>query len=204
MPDGTADPRRPGPGRGTCPEAPDPGESPPWPSTTSPIATRDLAATHGFYTEAMGFTLDRVNVAPTPEGGWARHTFYDTGNGEMIAFWDIHEDPTIGEFDTSISKGLGLPEWTNHIAFDAPTMEDLAGARDRWLAAGHYVYEIDHGWCTSIYTTDPNEIMVEWCSTTAATTAEVRDEARRLLTDPHPPLEDTPEGVLYSPTRATV
>ena len=163
------------------------------------IATRDIDATDEFYREAMGFTLERVNVAPTPEGGWARHAFYDTGNGEMIAFWDIHDDPTIGDFDPSISKGLGLPEWTNHIAFDAPDRTALDAARDRWLGHGHYVYEIDHGWCTSIYTTDPNGIMVEWCQTTAATTEAGRSEARELLTHPNPPLEDAPEGILYTP-----
>jgi len=167
------------------------------------IATRDLDATHAFYTDAMGFTLDRVNVAPTPDLGWARHAFYDTGNGEMIAFWDIHDDPTIGDFEPSISKGLGLPEWTNHLAFGAPTLDALAEARDRWLAHGHFVYEIDHGWCTSIYTTDPNGIMVEWCCTTAVTTDAVRDEAQRLLTDERPPLEDAPSGTLYEPAAAT-
>jgi catechol 2,3-dioxygenase-like lactoylglutathione lyase family enzyme len=168
------------------------------------IATRDLSAVDTFYTEAMGFRLDRVNVAPTPEGGWARHAFYDTGNGEMIAFWDIHDDPTIGDFDPSVSRGLGLPEWTNHLAFHVDSSEQLRVARDRWLANGHYVYEIDHGWCTSIYTTDPNGIMVEWCVTTVATTDAVREEARRLLADPMPPLEEAPTGTLYSPTPAEV
>ena len=70
------------------------------------IATRDAEANHAFYTESMGFTLDRTVVAPTDTGGWARHLFYDTGNGEMIAFWDLHDD-TIGDFEPSISTGLG-------------------------------------------------------------------------------------------------
>ncbi len=167
------------------------------------IATRNLVAVDAFYREAMGFELDRVSVAPTPEGGWARHVFYDTGNGEMIAFWDLH-DETIGDFEPSISQGLGLPEWTNHLAFHADSLADIAVARDRWLAHGHYVYEIDHGWCTSIYTTDPNGIMVEWCTTTVATTDAVREEAARLLHDPNPPLEDAPTGTLYSPTPVEV
>ncbi|MGZ8763011.1 MAG: VOC family protein, partial [Acidimicrobiia bacterium] len=50
------------------------------------LATRDLPATHAFYTDVMGFTLAKVEAAPTPGGGWARHAFYDTGAG-MIAFW---------------------------------------------------------------------------------------------------------------------
>lgn len=167
------------------------------------IATRDLEANHRFYTEAMGFTLDRTSVAPTEGGGWARHVFYDTGNGEMIAFWDLH-DPTIGDFEPSISEGLGLPQWTNHIAFDAPTLEDLATARERWLDHGHHVYEIDHGWCTSIYTTDPNGIMVEFCTTTAVATDADRADAQRLLAAIEPELETATTGRLYTPTPASV
>ena len=159
------------------------------------IATRDLEATHTFYTEAMGFTIERVSAAPTPDNGWARHVFYDTGNGEQIAFWDIHDDPTIGDFNPSISKGLGLPEWTNHIAFDAPDLDALAGARQRWL---------DHGWCTSIYTTDPNGIMVEFCCTTVPATDAVRADALRLLTATKPELEAAPSGQLYAPEGAPV
>ena len=168
------------------------------------IATCDLEANHAFYTESMGFTLERTNVAPTDTGGWARHVFYDTGNGEMIAFWDIHDDPTIGDFEPSISKGLGLPAWTNHIAFDAPSLDDLAAARPRWLDHGFYVYEIDHGWCTSIYTTDPNGIMVEFCTTTAVATDADRALAASLLTATKPELEAAPTGTLYSPEGAPV
>ena len=168
------------------------------------IATRDLEATHAFYTGAMGFTLDRVVAAPSPEHGWARHVFYDTGNGQMIAFWDLHDDPTIGEFDASISRGLGLPAWTNHLAFGADTLDDLSARRQRWLDHGFDVAEIDHGWCTSIYTMDPNDIMVEFCCTTVATTAADRARAQELLVADRPELEDPPEPVFYSAARATV
>ena len=83
------------------------------------LATPDIEATHRFYTEAMGFHLVKAVVAPTPEGGWAKHVFYDTGGGGMIAFWDLHVEalPTVRG---AISRDLGLPEWVNHLAFDAP------------------------------------------------------------------------------------
>ena len=61
------------------------------------ITTRDLSATHAFYTDVMGFELVRVDAAPTPEAaygdgnGWARHCFYDTGNGQCLAVWDLHD-----------------------------------------------------------------------------------------------------------------
>lgn len=155
------------------------------------IATRDLDATHRFYTEVMGFELVKVVAGETLEGGWARHAFYDTHRGGLMAFWDIH-DETLPDFDPSISKGLGLPAWTNHIAFDAPTLEDLGEMRRRWQDHGEKVVEIDHGWCTSIYTNDPNGTLVEWCVTTASFTQADRDQALAALADPNPPLEAPP------------
>lgn len=160
------------------------------------IATRDIAATHVFYTEVMGFDLVKVTAGATEEGGWSRHAFYDTHGQGLIAFWDLH-DETIGDFDPAISRGLGLPVWTNHIAFDAPTLDALAEHKRRWLDAGHDVAEIDHGWCTSIYTMDPNGIMVEFCTTTSEFTDDDRAEARRLLATEQPPLEPAPEPSFY-------
>jgi catechol 2,3-dioxygenase-like lactoylglutathione lyase family enzyme len=129
------------------------------------IATRDLAATHRFYTEAMGFSLVKVVAGPTPDskdGGWSKHVFYDTGQGELMAFWELH-DSRYTEYPTDMNKGLGLPEWVNHFAFNAATLEDLELAKKRWLDYGIIVPEIDHEFCISIYAIDPNGVMVEFC-----------------------------------------
>ena len=135
------------------------------------ITTRDADATHAFYTEVMGFGLVRVEAAAGAEGGWARHLFYDTGNGECLAVWELHDNPSVpDEFDPSISRGLGLPTWTNHLAFAVDDLPALVDRRDRWRAQGFDVLQIDHGWCTSIYIDDPNGIAVECCCTTRAFT----------------------------------
>jgi catechol 2,3-dioxygenase-like lactoylglutathione lyase family enzyme len=153
------------------------------------VATRDPQANHRFYTEATGFELAKVITAKSPEsGGWAKHLFYDTGNGELIAFWDLHDDTLPQDYSTAIATGLGLPLWSNHIAFAASDLDDIKRRRERWLAHGHDVAEIDHGWCVSIYTTDPNGILVEFCTTTRELGADDREEALRLLADPNPPL----------------
>jgi catechol 2,3-dioxygenase-like lactoylglutathione lyase family enzyme len=158
------------------------------------IATRDLAATHAFYTDVMGFELVNVEAAPTPEGGgWARHAFYDTGGGECLAIWDIHDDPAIpADFDPSISRGLGLPTWTNHIAFAATDLDALDAQQDRWRSHGYDVLRIDHGWCTSIYVDDPNGIAIEFCCTTRHFTDDDHAEAQRRLTASRPPMGDPP------------
>ena len=78
------------------------------------IAARDAEASHRFYTEAMGFTLVRTEVIEYLQTGWARHLFYETGDGTMLALWDLHHDsgPVT---KTGISIDLGLPHFVNHI-----------------------------------------------------------------------------------------
>lgn len=173
------------------------------------LATTDLAATHRFYTEAMGFTLVKAVVAPTPEGagGWAKHVFYDTGgasagndghvdDGGMIAFWELN-GPEAPDFDPAMSTSHGLPVWANHLAFHATDRNDLDARMQRWLDCGHDVAEIDHGFCVSVYTTDPNGTMVEWCMDTRPLDAGDRAEAEALLADSAPPLEAPPEPVFH-------
>jgi catechol 2,3-dioxygenase-like lactoylglutathione lyase family enzyme len=163
------------------------------------IATRDIDATHAFYSDAMGFDLVKANVGPT-EKGWAKHLFYDTGGHGLIAFWDLHDESVPDTWSPAISTGLGLPMWTNHIAFDAADLDDLASRRQRWLDHGHTVSEIDHGWCTSIYTVDPNGILVEFCTTTAAFTPDDRIRALDVLRAGSPDVEAMPEAKIYRPT----
>ena len=152
------------------------------------IATRDVKATHDFYTRAMGFALVKVEVARAGKRGFAKHLFYDTGNGEMIAFWDFHDPRLREDWSPAISDALGLPHWANHIAFAARDLAELEARRRRWLEHGLDVMEIDHGWCTSIYTDDPNGILVEFCATTRAFTSADREEALRLLDAASPPV----------------
>jgi catechol 2,3-dioxygenase-like lactoylglutathione lyase family enzyme len=160
------------------------------------IAARDLDSTHRFYSEAMGFELVKVDAIPFLEEGWARHLFYDTGNGELLAIWDLHNEQ-LPEFNPAISTGLGLPNFVNHIAFGASDLDDLEKRKDRWLAHGHDVARIDHGWCTSIYTDDPNGIMVEFCTLTRPLTADDRRDAQEYLAAARPPIDTTPPPIEF-------
>jgi|SRR4051794_5536920 len=167
------------------------------------IATTNLEATHRFYSEACGFELVKVDVIPYMEHGWARHLFYDTGNGELFAIWDLH-DTTPVEFNPAISTGLGLPNFVNHIAFGATDLDDLDTRKERWLSHGLDVVRIDHGWCTSVYADDPNGIMVEFCTLTRALTDADRREAQALLAAAEPDVERTPPPIdFFTPAAAT-
>lgn len=175
------------------------------------LATRDAAATHRFYTEEMGFELVKVVAGPTPnEGpGFSKHFFYSTepassdpaaSSRDLIAFWEI-DDPEIGtDFEVDLNKAAGLPGWVNHIAFDAPTRAALDAHRTRWQQHGHTVIEVDHGFCVSIYLTDPSGNMVEFCQTTGEFTDEDRRQATERLLDPQPSFDDDAKIIVHRPT----
>jgi len=148
------------------------------------LAARDMAAIHHFYEEVMGFELVKVVIAPVREGGWAKHFFYrmDGDDSRFIAFWELHDVPGTANLETNLCRAAGVPDFINHIAFDVPSLEDLDRRKGRWLASGRDVMEIDHGWCRSIYTKDPNDNLVEFCVTTGSFTAADREAALAALT----------------------
>ncbi|MEO6317278.1 MAG: VOC family protein [Acidimicrobiales bacterium] len=171
------------------------------------LAVSDLAETHRFYTEAMGFELVKAQAAPTDApGGWAKHVFYATGDlvegeaPELIAFWELHDERMV-DVDTAISTGLGLEPWVNHIAFNARDIDDIASRKKQWLDHGHDVVEIDHGFCVSIYTLDPSRILVEFCTDTAPYTDADRQHALALIHDRAPALEPPPNPQIHLAAR---
>jgi catechol 2,3-dioxygenase-like lactoylglutathione lyase family enzyme len=165
------------------------------------FATRDLQATHRFYSQAMGFQLVKTIVAPTDSGGWAKHVFYEISKDAYIAFWDLHDDQIGNQWSGAISTGMGLPIWVNHLAFRAGDLPDLEGRKQRWLDHGIDVMEIDHDWCRSVYAVDPNGILVEFCVTTREMTDADREEAQRLLADPKPALQTPPQVIMHRARR---
>lgn len=155
------------------------------------LAAKDMQAVHHFYEGVMGFQLVKTEVAPSPEGGWAKHFFYRMeDDSKFIAFWELHDVPGVSEdFETNLSRAAGLPDYVNHISFDVSSRADLENRKRQWLAAGLDVMEIDHNWCHSIYTKDPNDNLVEFCLTTGRFTAEDRSFALKQLE----PAADRPE-----------
>ncbi len=142
-------------------------------------ACRDLEATNRFYEELMGFPLVHTEIGAVGDG-FMRHVFYDTGEGGMLAFFDVHGVGEADSWTSEISTANGLPIWVNHIAFGA-TEESQAAARARFDAAGiEPLMEVDHGWCHSLYYVDPNGIMVEFCRDTPGVEPDTA-AARELL-----------------------
>jgi catechol-2,3-dioxygenase len=58
------------------------------------------------------------------------------------------------------------------------------------------VLEIDHDFCRSIYITDPNGNMVEFCHTTRAFTPDELARAQQVLLDASPTIDDHEPGIV--------
>lgn len=147
------------------------------------LAAKDMNATHAFYEGVMGFELVKVEIAPVQGGGWGKHFFYrmDGDNSKFIAFWELHDTAMQDQHEFDLNKAANMPPGTNHLSFDAHSIEELDARREAWNAAGLDVLEIDHNWCHSVYTTDPNGNMVEFCLTTGSFTEDDRTRALAAL-----------------------
>ena len=145
-------------------------------------STKDLDATRHFYEDLFGFPLVNTEFHDREEG-WIKHVFFDTGNGQCIAFFAFENIGERDDWATDVNESLGVPIFINHAAFEA-TEEMQEEVRTRMAAEGiEPTMEIDHGWCYSLYFLAPNQVLVELCR---ATTGMPRDEkeAARLLAAP--------------------
>jgi hypothetical protein len=88
-----------------------------------------------------------------------------------------------------------VPDYINHIAFAVSSDDELDRRKARWLAAGCDVMEIDHGWCHSVYTKDPNDNLVEFCLTIGVFTAADREAAVAALSATAPPFSKAPPRI---------
>jgi hypothetical protein len=74
-------------------------------------------------------------------------------------------------------------------------MADLQRRKQQWLDAGLKVLEIDHNWCHSIYTRDPNDNLVEFCATTGCFSDADRETALAALDAEVPAFSPPPASI---------
>jgi catechol 2,3-dioxygenase-like lactoylglutathione lyase family enzyme len=120
---------------------------------------RSAEETRAFYEGILGLPLAHVvkaDVVPsTGEKLDYVHIFFKMRDNSFVAFFDI------GDGKAS-SNDVDTPNWTNHLALDVGSMDELVAARSRLIDAGVEVTDvIDHHWLQSIYFHDPNGIRLE-------------------------------------------
>lgn len=138
--------------------------------------TTDIEATRTFYEDVIGLPLIATWTEEDQLPGRVRtyvHTLFGMEDGSALAFfqWLDPEAEIMPVFQ---------PCTTVHLALNVD-LETLAGIKERLLAYGYPeddVVEIDHGYCHSLYTRDPNSMRLEF-------TAD-RPDMPRILAEKRP------------------
>ncbi len=139
------------------------------------LATHDMEATLDFYENILGFETRVCDLLEPESGGMIRHAFMDMGQGEMIAFMECNDVPSVSaDFDAGINRGLGISGGVIHFAFKSLDEDDLVAKQAELRDKGIEVTDVvDHGWCKSIYFRDPNHLQLEYCVLSGDLTEEL-------------------------------
>jgi catechol 2,3-dioxygenase-like lactoylglutathione lyase family enzyme len=119
---------------------------------------RDLGRTRAFYEDVIGLPLAATYVEEGNFGAGPRsycHCFFGLPDGSALAFFQFL-DPA----DTEAYQQKNFSPFV-HVAFKA-TAESQQGLQARLAAAGVPTRVIDHGYCRSLYATDPDGMNLEF------------------------------------------
>jgi glyoxylase I family protein len=124
--------------------------------------TRDQAATRAFYEDILGFPLLATWAEADELFGAVRtycHTFFGLADGSALAFFQFAD-----EEDEKLFAPELAPSPFRHIAMkvdaDAQSEMERRLQEANWKPEGTYVLE--HGYCRSLYTEDPNGMLLEF------------------------------------------
>ena len=120
---------------------------------------RDAEQTRWFYEDIMGFKLvAALDFESSPGSGEPleyMHLFFEMGNGDHVAFFDIPDD--VDEEKFGYTSGFD-----QHIAFEVDTLEELESWKNHLNdKLGWASDPIDHDFVHSIYFYDPNGLALE-------------------------------------------
>lgn len=128
------------------------------------IATSDIKAQIGFFSDVLGMELVALYWMHGVEGAW--HGFMKLNDESYVAFV---ETPEIA----GIERTLGITHSGNagnpcaggamqHVAFNVDSLDDLLAMRDRIRSHDITVLgPIDHGMCHSMYFAGPEDLSLE-------------------------------------------
>lgn len=136
--------------------------------------TRDMEMTRAFYEDVLGLPLTACWIEKNPSTGQEYcHTCFEIGDGGSIAFFDW-----LADRDKPVP-----PVAPGHLALECSS-ETQTQLRSRLQAAGFTTRLTDHGYCVSLYVTDPNNYRLEFTvdkTEAAADVAQNRSDAHKHL-----------------------
>jgi glyoxylase I family protein len=142
--------------------------------------TSDQEITRKFYEDILGLPLVATWIEDEEFGGErivVSHTFYAIADGGALAFFNF-ADPAVQERFAAKQQSISV-----HLALQV-TQSARAQIGRRLRAAGIEFQEVQHGYCTSSYVTDPNGLILEFtedCADVETINAWQRETAHATL-----------------------
>ena len=120
---------------------------------------RDARETVDWYGRMLGMRFVTAfaedHVPSTGDYDPYMHVFLDAGNGNILAFFELPNQPEMG-------RDANTPAWVQHLAFKVGSVEELLAAKAHLEAEGvHVLGPTHHGIFKSIYFFDPNGHRIE-------------------------------------------
>ena len=115
---------------------------------------KDAKVTVDWYADILGMAFTTAfsedHVPSTGEYDPYMHVFLDCGGGNVIAFFELPNQPDMG-------KDPNTPDWVQHIAFEVADLDALLAAKLHIEGQGvEVIGPTCHGIFRSIYFFDPN------------------------------------------------
>lgn len=143
---------------------------------------KDAEETRHFYEDILGMPMTAALVEPvdpiTNEPVPYLHVYFELGDGSWLAFFDYPNHYR--------KAGVEFPEtdpFVHHIALEVRDPKVIADTKRKLAEAGVEVMEIDHGYCNSIYFSDPNGLRVEFTSNVRVTEKFMADASLSAKAD---------------------
>lgn len=157
------------------------------------VVVADQEATRHFYEDIIGLPLVATWCEVENVRGKDRtycHTFFGLDDGSALAFFQFADPADQAELMSNVPSSL------NHVAVSV-TATDQAAIAARLDAAGLSCRTVDHGYCVSMYVSDPDgsalELTVDPADVDAINRerqADAHSELARWLAGDHTPNND--------------
>jgi len=125
--------------------------------------TKDMEATRKFYEDVIGLPLIASWCESDELFGAVRtyiHCFFGLADGGALAFFQFAKPEDQAKFGPEVPFSP-----FNHIALKVDA-ETQTAIEQRLKTAGYKeprTFALDHGYCRSLYVSDPNNMLVEFC-----------------------------------------
>jgi catechol 2,3-dioxygenase-like lactoylglutathione lyase family enzyme len=142
--------------------------------------SKDLEKTRAFYEDIIGLPLVATWCESDELFGEMRtycHCFFGLADGSALAFFQF-----ANERDQQLFGPKMPASPFHHIALnvDAETQKTIAERLEKAGCRAPQTYVLEHGYCRSLYATDPDGMIVELtCDNPTAVTTEVEEERRK-------------------------